>query len=139
MNKLLTGTLVLSGLTNIALLSDLSRVEKKTDAVLEKINRTHLIAMLYVLQGKENQNLINKKIKEDKHMKNIGSKFSNRTKVIGGMTILLGIGTVVSMVKDAKEVNALDADVELLDGDVTEVIDDAIEGIGDAAVEIVNI
>ena len=127
MNKLLTGTLVLSGLTNIALLSDISRLEKKTDAVIDTLNRAKLIATLYVLKEKEKENLINKKFKEDIHMKNIGSKFSNRTKVIGGVTILLGIGTVISAVRDTKELR----EISELGEDIREMLPDEVDGIID--------
>ena len=113
--------MVLSTLTNIALLSDLERVEKKTDKVLNTLNRANLIATLYVLKEKQNKNF-----KEETQMKNIGSKFSNRTKVIGGMTILLGIGTIVSAVRDSKELKEIETD------SIVDDISDTIEEIGDS-------
>ena len=42
-------------------------------------------------------------------MKKIGSIFSNRTKVIGGMTILLGIATGISIIKDNRDAKGLEA------------------------------
>lgn len=63
----------------------------------------------------------------------IGSKFSNRTKVIGGMTILLGVGTIISAVKDNAELKKIDADAELLEETMTEVAD-AIEEVATAEI-----
>jgi len=127
----------MSGLTNIALLSDISRIEKKTDNVLTTLNRAQLIATLYVLKEKPNKL---KKFKEETQMKNIGSKFSNRTKVIGGMTILLGIGTAISAARDFKEIKEIENEAVLLE-DVTdgvEQIASSIEEATDAAAEVIE-
>ena len=99
-------------------MSDISRIEKKTDAVLDKINRAHLIATLSVLQS---QNQI-KKSKEELQMKkfNIGSKLSNRTKIIMGITLVTGIGAVISAVKDSRDI----ADIEFID--VTEELGERV-------------
>lgn len=136
MNKLLVGTLTLSCLTNVALLSDVSRLEKKTDKVINTLNRANLIATLYVL--KEKQNLFNKNFKEDNHMKNFGGKFSNRTKAIGGVTILLGIGTVISAVKDKKELREIDEVGEEMLDLIPEEVGGIIDDIEDATSEIVE-
>ena len=127
----------MSGLTNIALLSDISRIEKKTDNVLTTLNRAQLIATLYVLKEKPNKL---KKFKEETQMKNIGSKFSNRTKVIGGMTILLGIGTVISAARDFKEIKEIENEAVLLE-DVTDGVEQlasSIEEATDAAAEVIE-
>lgn len=128
MDKLLTGTLVLSGLTNIALLSDISRIEKKTDKVIDTLNRAHLIATLYVLKEKKNQI----KFKEEKDMKKFG-KFSNRTKVIGGVTVLLGAATIISAIKDSRDVSEIEEGIEIL-----ELVPEGAEELVDTATEIVD-
>ena len=133
MNKLLAGTLAMSVLTNIALLSDIERLESKTDKVLNTLNRATLIATLKVL--KENQKPNSNKFKEEKNMKLFG-KISNRTKVIGGMTILLGIGTAISMIKDSKEIDSIEDGIETFEliPEAAEELVDTIEDVADAAV-----
>ena len=63
-------------------------------------------------------------------MKNIGSKLSNRTKVIGGMTILLGLGTIVSIVKDSKEIKELEADENVIEA-AAEFVEEIDDGVSD--------
>lgn len=119
--QLLAGTLLLSTATNIALLSDISKVNRRTDDVVNKLNRAHLIATYYVLKEDPTKSLNSKEETKMKFM----SKISNRTKVMGAMTILLGTATGISMLKDRRSVKELEAnDI----ADVIENIRDGIEG-----------
>ena len=70
-------------------------------------------------------------------MKKFGSKLSNRTKVIGGMTILLGIGTIISAIKDSKEIKEIEGDEILLE-DISDGTEEVINAIDDAVENIVE-
>lgn len=125
---MLAGTLLLSGITNVSLLSDMSKMQKKTDETIETLNRAHLIATYYILNQDPTNQI--KKFKEETQMKkfNIGSNLSNRTKVIGSMTILLGIGTIISGIKDTKEIKALES--------AADMVNDAVDGIRETVEEV---
>lgn len=130
-NKLLAGTLALSTMVNVSLISDMNRIDKKTDEILNTMNRANLIATLYVL--KNHQNTL-KHYKEETKMKKL--YISNRTKVFGTMTILLGAGTAVSAIKDLKAIKELDATtapevLEEITEDLAEAVEDAASGIDD--------
>ena len=60
----------------------------------------------------------------------IGSNISNRTKVLGGVTILIGAATLISGIKDHRELKALEAD------NINDVVEEVREGIEDAIDEL---
>ena len=102
-------------------MSDINKVDKKTNEVVKKINHAHLVATLYVL--KEDPTNSFTKNKEENNMK-IGSKFSNRTKILGGTTILLGAATIITVVKERLGMKKEEVVEELL-----EEVQDGVENI----------
>ena len=135
---MLATTLALSCMTNISLLSDLSNVERKTDEIVNALNRAHLIATLYVL--KEDPTNSFTKNTEENNMKNdkkIGSSISNRTKVLGGMTILIGAATIISGVKD--HLGLKGAEDNVVENVIVDIRDGIEEFAGDIPAEVDNI
>lgn len=115
-------------MTNISLLSDISKNNKRTDEVINNLSRAQLIATYYVL--KEDPTNQFKKSKEENKMKKFGSNISNRTKVLGGMTILLGAATIISGVKDKRNIESSDSNgIEDTVENIRDGIENAIEDI----------
>lgn len=126
----MAGTLLLSSISNVALLSDMSNINKKTNQAINTLNRAHLIATYYVLKEDPTNQIKNM---EETKMKKIkfANKFSNRTKVFGGMTVLLGIGTIISTVFDKKPSGENEATLPDIINDVVDTAGDAAETISD--------
>ena len=116
---MVAGTLALSSATNLSLMRDLRKANKKADKKIDALNRAHLIATLYVLKDPNWIKKYEEEIKMKQKRNKIGSKFSNRTKAILGTTVLFAVGTVISIFKDP----AGDSIV-----DTAENIGDSIEG-----------
>ena len=98
-------------------------LDKKTERLLESLNRSQLIATYYML--KENESDL---IKEEQIMKN--GKFSNRTKAVAGITVALGVATVISGIKDYRDLK----EIEMVAGDISAVLED----IKDTVEDVVN-
>ena len=118
-------------MTNISLLHDISKIEKRTNEVVNNIDYAHLIATLYVLEEDPTNSFT--KNKEENNMK-IGNKISNRTKIMGGTSILLALATVVSVVKDnldlkSSEENVIEEAADVIIDVIEEAIDDIPEGV----------
>lgn len=128
---LLGTTAILSGAANISLLHELSKTKAQTDEMIEALNRAHLIATLYVLKDPKNNF---KKFKEETQMKlNLKGNLSNRTKVIGGLTIIGALVTGISMFVDAKQIESIEAADE--SASAVERVVDAIEEIASAVAD----
>lgn len=130
-----------SSLTNLCLLSDISKLEKKTDNILDTLDRAHLIATLYVLKEKEPKHIYSN-YKEEITMKNNEGTMSNRTKVLGAISIGFTIAAVASLIKDRKtlgieeELSSLgDSAMDLIEDSVS----DAADTISDVADEVADI
>ena len=132
-DQVLTGALCTSLVANVAMANQMDKYEKRTENALKVLNRASLIATYYVLK-KDPTNQF-KHSKEETNMKkfNIGSKFSNRTKVIGSVALAFTIGAAASAVHDVKVADvAADELIEL------EIAPEAVEAAVEDAAEVIN-
>ena len=102
-SNLATCTVCMLALTELSYIGDMKKYISKNTRVWENARRLELIAQAYILytnpkyfeKGDFEMFKFNKKNSEK-----IPTVYSNRTKIIGGITVATGVATIASAVKD---------------------------------------